>query len=62
MLIFPAIDLRKGKCVRLVQGRAKDETIYDEDPVAVALRWKKEGQSGCTWWIWTAPLPGNHAS
>lgn len=42
MLIFPAIDLRKGKCVRLLQGQASKETVYDEDPVAVALRWEQE--------------------
>ena len=54
MLIFPAIDLRNGKCVRLVQGRAKDETIYDEDPVAVALRWKKDGAE----WLHLVDLDG----
>ncbi|MGB4503640.1 MAG: 1-(5-phosphoribosyl)-5-[(5-phosphoribosylamino)methylideneamino]imidazole-4-carboxamide isomerase [Syntrophaceticus sp.] len=54
MLIFPAIDLRKGRCVRLVQGRAKDETVYDEDPVAVALRWKKEGAE----WLHLVDLDG----
>lgn len=57
MLIFPAIDLRNGKCVRLVQGRAKDETIYDEDPVAVALRWKKEGAE----WLHLVDLDGAFA-
>lgn len=57
MLIFPAIDLRKGKCVRLVQGRAKDETVYNEDPVAVALRWKKEGAE----WLHLVDLDGAFA-
>jgi phosphoribosylformimino-5-aminoimidazole carboxamide ribotide isomerase len=57
MLIFPAIDLRNGKCVRLVQGRAKDETIYDEDPVAVALRWKKDGAE----WLHLVDLDGAFA-
>ena len=42
MLIFPAIDLRKGKCVRLLQGQASKETVYDCYPLAVALRWEQE--------------------
>jgi phosphoribosylformimino-5-aminoimidazole carboxamide ribotide isomerase len=45
MIIFPAIDLRRGKCVRLQQGRAEHETIYSHDPVVVALRWQSEGAS-----------------
>ena len=45
MIIFPAIDLRRGKCVRLQQGRAEHETIYSDDPVVVALRWQSEGAS-----------------
>ena len=45
MIIFPAIDLRRGKCVRLLQGRAEDETIYSDDPVEMALRWQREGAS-----------------
>jgi phosphoribosylformimino-5-aminoimidazole carboxamide ribotide isomerase len=39
MIVFPAIDLRHGRCVRLRQGRAEDETVYDDDPAAVARRW-----------------------
>lgn len=35
MIIFPAIDMRQGKCVRLLQGRADQETVYSQDPVAV---------------------------
>jgi phosphoribosylformimino-5-aminoimidazole carboxamide ribotide isomerase len=45
MIIFPAIDLRRGKCVRLQQGRAEHETIYSDDPIEVALRWQGEGAS-----------------
>lgn len=41
--IIPAIDLRNGKCVRLVQGDYNHETIYGDDPVAMALRWQNEG-------------------
>lgn len=43
MLILPAIDLRGGKCVRLIQGRLEDETVFAEDPVEMALKWKDEG-------------------
>jgi phosphoribosylformimino-5-aminoimidazole carboxamide ribotide isomerase len=43
MIIIPAIDLRGGRCVRLTQGRAADETIYSENPVAVAKRWANAG-------------------
>ena len=43
MIIIPAIDLRGGRCVRLTQGRASDETIYSENPVAMARRWYDEG-------------------
>lgn len=43
MLILPAIDLRNGKCVRLIQGKADDETIFSDDPVATALKWENKG-------------------
>jgi phosphoribosylformimino-5-aminoimidazole carboxamide ribotide isomerase len=43
MIIIPAIDLRGGRCVRLAQGRAADETVYSENPVRVARRWYDEG-------------------
>lgn len=42
-LIFPAIDLKDGKVVRLQQGRADAETVYSDDPAAVAKRWEGEG-------------------
>src|SRR5258708_1194601 len=38
VILLPAIDLRDGKCVRLVQGDFGRETTYDDDPVAVAQR------------------------
>ncbi len=43
MQLIPAIDLKNGKCVRLRQGRMDDETIFSEDPVAVAGRWIEAG-------------------
>jgi phosphoribosylformimino-5-aminoimidazole carboxamide ribotide isomerase len=43
MLIIPAVDLRAGRCVRLLQGRAEAETVFSDDPVAMARRWQSEG-------------------
>lgn len=43
MLIIPAIDLKDGKCVRLRQGRMEDDTVFDDNPVEVALRWLDQG-------------------
>jgi phosphoribosylformimino-5-aminoimidazole carboxamide ribotide isomerase len=43
MDLYPAIDLRGGKCVRLYQGDFDQETIYGEDPVAQALAFQAEG-------------------
>ncbi len=43
MIIFPAIDLRRGKCVRLIEGDPERETVYGEDPVAMALHWQSLG-------------------
>jgi phosphoribosylformimino-5-aminoimidazole carboxamide ribotide isomerase len=41
--IFPAIDLKSGKCVRLLQGRADAETVYGDDPPAMARAWEEQG-------------------
>lgn len=43
--IYPAIDIRDGKCVRLVQGDYNQETIYNENPVEVAREWERLGGS-----------------
>lgn len=43
MQIIPAIDLRGGKCVRLRQGDFAQETVFGEDPVAVAQAWQRQG-------------------
>jgi len=43
LTLFPAIDIRDGKAVRLTQGRADAETVYDADPVAVAKRFASDG-------------------
>ena len=43
MLILPAIDLRGGQCVRLRQGDYAQETVFGDDPAAMARRWVGEG-------------------
>ncbi|MSQ19465.1 MAG: 1-(5-phosphoribosyl)-5-[(5-phosphoribosylamino)methylideneamino]imidazole-4-carboxamide isomerase [Betaproteobacteria bacterium] len=43
MIIIPAIDLKDGRCVRLQQGDMSAETIYSEDPVAMARHWVTQG-------------------
>ena len=44
MLIpIPAIDLLGGRCVRLAQGDYAQQTVYGDDPVAMALRWQAAG-------------------
>jgi phosphoribosylformimino-5-aminoimidazole carboxamide ribotide isomerase len=43
MEIIPAVDIKNGKCVRLYQGDYNRETVFSEDPVAVALNWQAQG-------------------
>jgi len=43
MIVIPAIDLRGGRCVRLVEGRPDRETVYGDDPVAMAREWERQG-------------------
>ena len=43
MTIYPAIDLRGGRCVRLFQGKADKETVYFENPVEPAKLWRQAG-------------------
>ncbi|QZY57235.1 1-(5-phosphoribosyl)-5-[(5-phosphoribosylamino)methylideneamino]imidazole-4-carboxamide isomerase [Crassaminicella profunda] len=43
MIIFPAIDLRGGNCVRLKQGKFQDENIYSKNPVEIAKKWEEQG-------------------
>ncbi|MGD0154343.1 MAG: HisA/HisF-related TIM barrel protein, partial [Thermacetogeniaceae bacterium] len=57
MLIFPAIDLRGGRCVRLLQGRPEEETVYGADPVAMARRWASGGAE----WLHLVDLDGAFA-
>lgn len=43
MIILPAIDIKGGRCVRLLQGRAEEETVYGTDPVKMAQNWERQG-------------------
>lgn len=54
MIIFPAIDLRKGRCVRLIRGDVRDETVYSEEPVSMAKLWQLKGAQ----WLHVVDLDG----
>jgi phosphoribosylformimino-5-aminoimidazole carboxamide ribotide isomerase len=54
VLIFPAIDLKNGRCVRLTQGRANEETVYFEDPLEPALAFQAAGAQ----WVHVVDLDG----
>lgn len=54
MEIIPAIDIKEGKCVRLYQGDYSQQTVFDENPTAVALRWKSQGAR----WLHLVDLDG----
>jgi len=54
MELYPAIDLRGGRCVRLLQGQFDAETVYSDDPVETALRWQAEGAQ----WLHIVDLDG----
>lgn len=43
MIIFPAIDIKDGKCVRLTEGRFDQQTVFSDNPAQMALRWQNEG-------------------
>ena len=45
MLIIPAVDIKNGKCVQLVQGKPGTEQVSIENPVKVALQWENQGAS-----------------
>jgi phosphoribosylformimino-5-aminoimidazole carboxamide ribotide isomerase len=56
-IIYPAIDIRDGKCVRLVQGDYNQETVYNTNPLEVALEWEASGGE----WIHLVDLDGAKA-
>ncbi|MBI9111603.1 1-(5-phosphoribosyl)-5-[(5-phosphoribosylamino)methylideneamino]imidazole-4-carboxamide isomerase [Maridesulfovibrio ferrireducens] len=43
MIIFPAVDIKDGQCVRLAQGQADAVTVFGKDPVAQAVYWENQG-------------------
>lgn len=54
MILFPAIDIKDGQCVRLYQGDYEQMTTYAADPVEVARRWQEAGAS----WLHVVDLDG----
>lgn len=54
MIVYPAIDLRAGRCVRLVEGDFARETLYDADPADAARRWAEAGAA----WLHVVDLDG----
>ncbi|MBU2549206.1 MAG: 1-(5-phosphoribosyl)-5-[(5-phosphoribosylamino)methylideneamino]imidazole-4-carboxamide isomerase [Proteobacteria bacterium] len=55
MIVIPAIDLKEARCVRLLQGRFDQETVYGNDPAAMARRWAEAGAE----WIHIVDLDGS---
>jgi phosphoribosylformimino-5-aminoimidazole carboxamide ribotide isomerase len=43
MIVIPAIDLKDGKCVRLLQGKKEEVTVYSDDPPSMAKHWQELG-------------------
>lgn len=54
MIVYPAIDLRRGNCVRLRQGDPNAETIFGDDPAAMARHWADQGAE----WLHVVNLDG----
>lgn len=54
MILYPAIDLRRGRVVRLLQGKADAETVYFENPAEPAAAWKRAGAE----WVHVVDLDG----
>lgn len=54
MIIYPAIDLRGGKVVRLIEGDPNRQTVHNDDPVAAAQNWKDAGAE----WLHVINLDG----
>jgi phosphoribosylformimino-5-aminoimidazole carboxamide ribotide isomerase len=54
MLIIPAVDIRGGRCVRLLQGRLDAETVFGDDPAAMGRKWQDAGAQ----WLHVVDLDG----
>lgn len=57
MIIYPAIDIRGGRCVRLTQGLASQQKVYADDPVAIAAEFQRAGAA----WVHVVDLDGAFA-
>ena len=57
MIVFPAVDIKGGQCVRLKKGRADQETVFASDPVEAALHWQNQGAE----WLHLVDLDGAFA-
>src|SRR3954464_9479021 len=57
MTIYPAIDIKAGRAVRLTQGRADQETVYAENPADVAAEFRTTGSA----WVHVVDLDGAFA-
>ena len=55
MILIPSIDLRNGRCVRLLKGDFNQETRYDLEPHELMQRYRALGATGCTSWTSMAP-------
>lgn len=54
MIIYPAIDIKNGNCVRLLKGEEHSETVFSDDPVSMAKKWEASGAE----WIHVVDLDG----
>lgn len=54
MILFPAVDIKDGRCVRLSQGRADAVTVFGDDPAEMALTWVRQGAE----WLHVVDLDG----
>jgi phosphoribosylformimino-5-aminoimidazole carboxamide ribotide isomerase len=54
VILFPAVDIKDGRCVRLAQGRADAVTVFGEDPAEMALTWVRQGAE----WLHVIDLDG----
>ena len=62
MDVIPAIDLKDGACVRLLQGRMEDATVFSKDPVAMARRWQEAGAAWLHIVDLDAAVSGGHSA
>ncbi len=59
MILFPAIDLKGGECVRLVHGEMNSATVFNTDPAAQARSFETQASNICMSSISMAPSPGD---